>query len=129
MSFHYVELKPPGSIAFFLSINSLIFNHLLWYILSISPFALCPAFFAFPRFSPLLHLGAQSVELHQRTEPRPNLPLSLSLPMDARTVPGAATEASPYHPPSSAHLLYLSAGTLPSTHTVLLHLLGDSSRK
>lgn len=39
------------------------------------------------------------------------------------SVPGATTEAGPYHPPSSAHLLYLSAGTLPSTHTVPLHLL------
>lgn len=33
------------------------------------------------------------------------------------SLPEAATEACPYHHPSSAHLLYLSAGTLPSIHS------------
>lgn len=115
----------------FLTFNSLIFYHLLILYVYLVCLSICPlpCFFPFPRFSPVLHLGAEPIELHQHTEPRPNLPLSLSLPMDARTVPGAAAEASPYHPPSSAHLLYLSAGTLPSTQTVLLHLPGDSSRK
>lgn len=45
-------------------------------------------------------------------------PASESQPARGRlSVPGAAAEAGPYRPPSSAHLLYLSAGTLPSTHT------------
>lgn len=40
-------------------------------------------------------------------------------------MPGAAAETSPYHPPLSAHLLYLSAGTLPSAQTDRLHLPWD----
>lgn len=68
-------------------------------------------FSPFPHFSPMLHQTAKPTKQHQRTEPGPNLPLSLSL-----SVPGAAAEACPYRPLSSAHLLYLSAGTLPFTH-------------
>lgn len=83
----------------------------------------------FPRFSPMPHLGAEPTEQHLHTEPGPNLPLSLSLPVYASSVPGAATEAGPYRPPSSVHLLYLSAGTLPSTHTVPLHLPREPGRR
>lgn len=83
----------------------------------------------FPRFSPMPHLGAEPIEQHLHTEPGPNLPPSLSLPVYASSVPGAATEAGPYRPPSSVHLLYLSAGTLPSTHTVPLHLPREPGRR
>lgn len=83
----------------------------------------------FPRFSPMPHLGAEPIEQHLHTEPGPNLPPSPSLPVYASSVPGAATEAGPYRPPSSVHLLYLSAGTLPSTHTVPLHLPREPGRR
>lgn len=56
-------------------------------------------------------------------------PASESQPACVRlSVPGAATEAGPYLPPSSAHLLYLSAGSLPSTHTVPIHLRREPGR-
>lgn len=75
------------------------------------------------------HLGAEPVEQHQHTEPGPNLPLSLSLSVYACLCLGPATEAGPYRTPSSAHLQYLSAGTLPSTHTVPLHLPREPGRR
>lgn len=78
----------------------------------------CPPFRIFPSHVSLtcLTLEQSQAEEHQHTVPGPNLPLSLSLPVYV-SLPEATTEASPYHHPSSAHPLYLSAGTLPSIHS------------
>ncbi|TNN72658.1 hypothetical protein EYF80_017107 [Liparis tanakae] len=51
------------------------------------------------------HLEAEPVEQHQHTGPGPNLPGSLSLPVCGGLCLGPATNAGPYRPPSSAHLL------------------------
>lgn len=100
----------------------------VYLIFSISPFALCSVY-SLPTFlsyaSPWSRARRAASAYRTRSQPA-----SESQPAHVRlSVPGAATEAGPYRPPSSAHLLYLSAGTMPSTHTVLLHLPREPGRR
>lgn len=71
-------------------------------------------FFPFPRFFAYASPWSRA---RRAEEPGPNLPPSLGLPVYACLCLGLWRRPAPYRPPSSAHLLYLSAGSLPSTHT------------
>lgn len=62
------------------------------------PFTLYSVLFPFPRFSPMPHLGAEPAEQHQHTQPGPNLPMSLSLPVCAGLCRGPVSETSPISP-------------------------------
>lgn len=140
ISFHYVELKPRRS-----STHSIFYPHFWLHAFSASPLSnhsftlFClplrlPSIllFSLPTFLSCASPWSRARRaLAYRTTSQP---ASESQPARGRlSVPGAAAEAGPYRPPSSAHLLYLSAGTLPSTHTqfpfIYREILAEGKKK
>lgn len=90
-------------------------------IFSISPLPSIVLPLFLPHLCPMPSLGEQPAESAYRTRPQPASEL---LPVCA----WGCDWGQPVSPSLISHLLYLSAGSLPSTHAVLLHLPGEPGR-